>query len=167
MNTKTRKYGLLISLILIASTAFPKEGMWLPILLEKYNISEMQQMGCKLSADDIYNVNNNSIKDAIVIFGGGCTGELISNEGLLITNHHCGLSSIQSHSSPEHDYLTDGFWAMSREEELPTPGLKATFLVKMEDVTKLVLAGTDSISDSFEQEKKINSNILKPRERSG
>jgi hypothetical protein len=110
-----------------------KEGMWIPILLEKYNLAEMQQMGFKLTASDIYDVNNASMKDAVVIFGGGCTGELISDEGLLITNHHCGYRQIQSHSTVEKDYLTLGFWAMNRSEELPNPGLTVSFLEYMEE----------------------------------
>jgi hypothetical protein len=112
-----------------------KEGMWLPYLLKQLNEGEMQSMGMKLSAEDIYSVNQSSLKDAVLIFGGGCTGELISNQGLLLTNHHCGYGEIQSHSSVEHDYLTDGFWAMSKEEELPNLGLTVTFIISMEDVT--------------------------------
>ena len=116
------------------------EGMWLLPLLEKLNISTMQQMGCRLSAEDIYSINRSSIKDAIVIFGGGCTGEMISGEGLLLTNHHCGYDAIQQHSSLENDYLTDGFWAKTKSEEIPTPGLYVTFLVRIEDVTDRVNA---------------------------
>ncbi|MDR1864201.1 MAG: S46 family peptidase [Bacteroidales bacterium] len=114
------------------------EGMWLLPLLEKMNIGTMRQMGCELTADQIYSVNHSSLKDAVVIFGGGCTGELISGEGLLITNHHCGYDAIQQHSSLDHNYLADGFWAKSRDEELHTPDLKATFLVRIEDVTQRV-----------------------------
>src|SRR5690554_1618540 len=113
-----------------------REGMWIPMLLEKFNITEMQEKGFELTAEDIYSINQASMKDAVVIFGGGCTGGLISPEGLLITNHHCGYSVIQKHSSLSNDYLTDGFWAMSREEELVNPDLKATFLRRMEDVTE-------------------------------
>ena len=101
------------------------EGMWLPSEILK-KIKDIQSQGFKLSAEDIYSVNKSSLKDAVVRFGGGCTGELISNEGLLITNHHCGFGQIQSHSSVEHDYLRDGFWAMSRAEELPNPGLSVS-----------------------------------------
>ncbi|WP_303924749.1 S46 family peptidase [Draconibacterium sediminis] len=134
-----------------------KEGMWIPILLEKYNLAEMQEMGFKLTADDIYDVNHSSMKDAVVIFGGGCTGELISDEGLLITNHHCGYRQIQSHSTVEHDYLTNGFWAMSRDEELPNERLTVSFLEYMEDVTDKVLAGTENL-DGEAADKKINEN---------
>ena len=116
------------------------EGMWLPseIILK---IKDMQEKGFKLTAEDIYSINNSSLKDAVVHFGGGCTGEIISSEGLLITNHHCGYGQIQQHSSVEHDYLTDGFWAMTREQELPNPGLTVSFLDYMEDVTEQVLKG--------------------------
>ncbi len=127
---------LTLATALLAFNAGADEGMWLLPLLQKMNINTMQEMGCKLSADDIYSVNHSSLKDAVVMFGGGCTGEIISGEGLLVTNHHCGYSSIQSLSSVEHDYLTDGYWAMSRSEELPVPGLSVTFLESFTDVTK-------------------------------
>ncbi|MFV0505223.1 MAG: S46 family peptidase [Bacteroidales bacterium] len=132
-------------------TLFASEGMWIPIFLNKYNIEDMQKMGFKLSAEDIYSINNSSIKDAVVIFGGGCTGELISDEGLLITNHHCGYDQIQSHSSVEHDYLTNGFWAKSRKEELPNDGLSVKFVERIDDVTAKVLLGTENMSDSMAQ----------------
>lgn len=126
---------------------FAKEGMWIPLLLEKYNLAEMQRMGFKLTAQDIYDVNNASMKDAVVIFGGGCTGELISDKGLLITNHHCGYRQIQSHSTIENDYLTDGFWAMNEDEELPNKKLTVSFLEYMEDVTDKVFTGTEGLSE--------------------
>ena len=151
-----------ISLLLIALLSIPSfadEGMWIPMLLKKYTIEQMQKRGFKLTAEDVYSINKASLKDAVMIFGGGCTGELISDQGLLITNYHCGYRQIQQHSSIEHDYLTDGFWAMSREEELPNPGLKVTFLKRMEDVTDEVLNGvTDNMSEA-EREKLINKNI--------
>jgi hypothetical protein len=134
-----------------------KEGMWIPLLLEKYNLAEMQEMGFELTAQDIYDINNASMKDAVVVFGGGCTGEMISPEGLLITNHHCGYRQIQSHSSVENDYLTNGFWATSRDEELPNPGLTVRFLEYMEDVTDKVLYGT-VVMETEEREKKIKQN---------
>ena len=134
----------LLLIIALASTAVfsvkADEGMWLPSLISQ-RIADMQEKGFKLSADDIYNINQASLKDAVVLFGRGCTGELISPEGLLITNHHCGYSQIQQHSSVEHDYLRDGFWAMSREEELPNKGLTVSFLEKMDDVTEMILDG--------------------------
>lgn len=115
------------------------EGMWLPVLLEQLNEKQMQARGLKLTARDLYDINHTSLKDAIVHFGGGCTAELVSPEGLLLTNHHCGYGVIQQHSTVEHDYLTEGFWAMSRGEELPCPGLTVSFLVRMEDVTAEVM----------------------------
>ena len=131
---------LFVFLMVAVSGARADEGMWLPseIMLK---IKDMQAKGFKLTAEDIYSVNNSSLKDAVVHFGGGCTGEIISNEGLLITNHHCGFSQIQSHSSVEHDYLRDGFWAMTRDQELPNPGLTVSFLEYMKDVTDQVLKG--------------------------
>ena len=116
------------------------EGMWLPALISQ-RIEDMQAKGLKLSAEDIYSVNQASLKDAVVLFGSGCTGELVSDQGLLFTNHHCGYSYIQKHSSVEHDYLKDGFWALNRGEELPNPGLTVRFLERMEDVTAQVLKG--------------------------
>ena len=126
----------LLLLIILMPSLRADEGMWLPILIEKYNIKLMQEKGFKLTAEDIYSVNKACMKDAVLSFGGGCTGEVIGSEGLLITNHHCGYSQIQKHSSLEHDYLTNGFWAMSKEEELSNPGLTVTFLKRMEDVTE-------------------------------
>ena len=122
------------------TTATADEGMWLPNRI-KERIKEMRKMGFKLKADDIYSDNKASLKDAVVQFGGGCTGEFISSEGLLLTNHHCGYGSIQMLSSVEHDYLTDGYWAKSRAEELHVPGLTVSLLVKMEDVTDRLAAG--------------------------
>ena len=122
------------------ATATADEGMWLPNRI-KERIKEMRKMGFKLKADDIYSDNKASLKDAVVQFGGGCTGEFISSEGLLLTNHHCGYGSIQMLSSVEHDYLTDGYWAKSRAEELHVPGLTVSLLVKMEDVTDRLAAG--------------------------
>ncbi|HNW57950.1 MAG TPA: S46 family peptidase, partial [Bacteroidales bacterium] len=123
------------------------EGMWIPLLIEKYNIKLMQEKGFKLSAEDIYSVNKVCMKDAVVLFGGGCTGEVISREGLLITNHHCGYGQIMRHSTLEHDYLTNGFWAMSHDEELKCPGLSVTFLKSMKEVTESVLKGvTDEMT---------------------
>ena len=134
------------------ATATADEGMWLPNMI-KERIKEMRRMGFKLKADDIYSNEKASLKDAVVQFGGGCTGEFISAEGLLLTNHHCGYSSIQKLSSVEHDYLTDGFWAMSRGEELHVPGLTVSLLVKMEDVTDRIAAG-ESTRSIIEEESK-------------
>jgi len=117
----------------------PDEGMWLPMFVERLNYVDMQKMGLKLTAAEIYDINHSSLKDAIVNLGGFCTAEVVSEKGLLFTNHHCGYESIQSHSTIDHDYLTDGFWARSLEEELPNEGLTVSFLVKMDDVTSRVL----------------------------
>lgn len=130
-----------------------KEGMWLPLLLKSLNESDMQAMGLKLSAEDIYSINQSSLKDAIVSFGGFCTGEVISDQGLLLTNHHCGYRQIQSHSSVENDLLTDGFWAKNHKEELSNPGLTATFIVRMEDVSTAVLEGLDGMAEADKQKK--------------
>lgn len=133
------------------------EGMWLPFLI-KERISDMQQKGFKLTAEDLYSINKASLKDAIVHFGGGCTGELISEKGLLLTNHHCGFGQIQSHSSVEHDYLQDGFWAMTQQEELPNPGLTVRFLVSMEDVTDKILASYNKTMTEEQRNKIISAN---------
>lgn len=127
------------------------EGMWLLPLLDQLNIGTMTDMGLQLTAEDIYSINQASIKDAIVIFGGGCTGEIVSSKGLLFTNHHCGYGAIQSHSTVEHDYLKDGFWARSPEEELPNPGLSVRFLVSIKDVSNDVLK--DVKDDMSEEER--------------
>lgn len=136
-------------------------GMWIPSLLEGMNEKEMQLLGSKMSANDIYSVNDASLKDAVAQFGGGCTSEMISPNGLLLTNHHCGYSSIQSHSTVEHDYLKDGFWAKSNEEELVTPNLKATFIKRIDDVTAAVLEGVTDNMNETAQMNLISQNIEK------
>jgi len=136
-------------------------GMWVPSLLEGMNEQEMQLLGSKMTAKDIYDVNNSSLKDAIAHFGGGCTSEIISPNGLLLTNHHCGYGVIQSHSSVDHDYLKDGFWAMSYEEELPNESLSATFIKRIDDVTTQVFEGISDDMDEAEKMKIVNQNILK------
>lgn len=133
-------------------------GMWIPSLLEGMNETEMQSLGSKLTAQDIYDVNNSSLKDAIGHFNGGCTSEVISPKGLLLTNHHCGFSQIQSHSSLENDYLKDGFWAMSLEEEIPNEGLYVEFIVRIEDVTDAMLAGVTDDLNPREKQSKIDIN---------
>lgn len=134
--------------LMFSSSVKADEGMWLLPLLEKLNISTMRDMGCELTADEIFSIDSTSLKDAIVIFGGGCTGEIVSEKGLIFTNHHCGYSSIQQLSSVEHNYLRDGFWAKSHSEELPVEGLSVKFLRKMEDVTCRMLEGiTDDMSE--------------------
>jgi hypothetical protein len=145
-------------LLFISASLKADEGMWIPILIEQFNIELMQEKGFKLTAEDIYSINRACMKDAVMIFGGGCTGELISSKGLLITNHHCGYGRIQAHSTLEHDYLTDGFWAMSPDEELPNPGLNVVFMRRMEDVTERALEGvTDSMTEE-ERSAKISAN---------
>ena len=138
-----RIIGIALFTIISALTSKADEGMWLPSLIAQ-RIGDMQEKGFRLNAEDIYSINEASLKDAVVLFGRGCTGELISPEGLLLTNHHCGYSQIQQHSSVEHDYLKDGFWAMSRSEELPNKGLNVSFLERMEDVTAIVLKGYET-----------------------
>jgi hypothetical protein len=136
------------------------EGMWIPMLLQ-YNEKEMQEMGMRITAEDIYSINHSSLKDAIVLFGGGCTGEIVSDQGLLFTNHHCGYDYIQKHSSVEHDYLTNGFWAMNRGEELPCPGLSVIFLREMRDVTERVLEGITIDTPEEERQAKVEENMKK------
>ncbi|HOF21165.1 MAG TPA: S46 family peptidase [Bacteroidales bacterium] len=132
--------------------------MWLLPMIEKLNIGTMTTLGLKLSANDIYSINNASLKDAVVSFmDGGCTGELVSPEGLMLTNHHCGYSAIQSHSSLEHNYLRDGFWAMTREEELPNPGLSVSFLIRIEDVSDQVLSELKPEMSESQREKAISA----------
>ena len=143
--------------VLTVLAAKADEGMWLPSLIGQ-RIADMQEKGFRLNADDIYNINEASLKDAIVLFGRGCTGELISAEGLLLTNHHCGYSQIQQHSSVEHDYLRDGFWAMSREEELPNKGLTVKFLERMEDVTEVILKGYSKEMSEKERTELVRTN---------
>ena len=134
-----KTFILLLALILSGGRLAADEGMWLLPLLQQLNIKDMQAKGLKLSAEQIYSINNNSLKDAIIIFGGGCTGEIVSSQGLILTNHHCGYGAIQQHSSVEHDYLKNGFWAMSKGEEIPTPGLRATFIRRIADVSDRIL----------------------------
>ncbi|AYA36227.1 S46 family peptidase [Hymenobacter oligotrophus] len=142
-------------LLLWPAAARADEGMWLPLLLKQLNEGDMQRKGLKLTAEDIYSVNRGSLKDAVVQFGGGCTGEIVSNEGLLLTNHHCGYGQIQQHSSVDKDYLTNGYWAMTREQELPNPGLTATFIVRMEDVTGQILQGLPANQPEAEREQTV------------
>jgi len=148
----------IIVIILTINFAVADEGMWLLNMLNK-TYPQMQAQGFELTAEDIYNVNGASIKDAIVIFGGYCTGEIVSDQGLIFTNHHCGFGRIQAHSTVDHDYLTDGFWSQSFEEELPNPGLFVKFLVKMEDVTGDVLNGVTANMSEDDRYEKINENI--------
>jgi hypothetical protein len=129
----------LLSAVFAKAASTPDEGMWLPMFVERLNYVDMQKMGLHLTAEELYSINHSSLKDAIVSLGGFCTAEVVSPEGLLFTNHHCGYDAIQNHSTVEHDYLTDGFWAMNKNEELPNEGLFVSFLVRMEDMTTDVL----------------------------
>ena len=153
-----RKLNLILLLtVLICGSAVADEGMWLPSLIHKLNIADMQKNGLELSAEDIYSINSSSLKDAVVALDhGSCTAELISKDGLLLTNHHCGFGEIQSHSSVEHDYLRDGFWAMSKEEELPNPRKTVSFLVSVEEVTDKVLADVTEDMDETDREKAVD-----------
>ncbi len=147
-----KKFLLFTLLFSFSLCSFADEGMWIPLLLKK-NEADMQKKGFKLTAEDVYSINHSSMKDAVVLFGGGCTGEIISSEGLLLTNHHCGYWAINSISTVENNYLHNGFWAKSKEEEIPLKGQKATFLIRMEDVTAAVLEGvTDKMKESERQE---------------
>ncbi|WP_022824781.1 S46 family peptidase [Hymenobacter norwichensis] len=160
MQTISRLALLVFAVLTLTPPARADEGMWLPLLLKQLNETDMQKKGLKLTAEQIYSVNQGSLKDAVVQFGGGCTGEIISTEGLLLTNHHCGYSQIQQHSSVENDYLTKGYWAMNREQELPNPGLTATFIVRMEDVTSQVLMGVPKTNvQEADREKLVQANI--------
>ena len=152
-----KKFTLILLTLAAGFSAMADEGMWLPSLISQ-RMADMQEKGFKLSAEDIYDVNQASLKDAVVLFGRGCTGELISPEGLLLTNHHCGYGQIQQHSSVEHDYLKDGFWAMSRKEELPNKGLTVSFLERMDDVTAQVLNGYNTEMSEEERVELVKKN---------
>ena len=155
-----RKITLLFALLLFWLSGFAQQGgMWLPSLLEGMNAKEMKSLGMKMSVKDIYEVNKSSLKDAVPHFNGGCTAEMISNKGLLLTNHHCGYSQIQSHSTLANDYLTNGFWAKKQEEELPNENLSVTFIVRVEDITSKVLIDTEALVNEEARTAKIESNI--------
>jgi len=158
-----RKITIILVILLTASTFQSRadEGMWLPLFIQRLNYVDMQKEGLRLTAEEIYSINHSSLKDAIIMFGGGCTGEIVSPNGLIFTNHHCGYGSIQSHSTVDHDYLTDGFWATRYEEELPTPGLTARFLVSIQDITAAALAGVKETMTEAERLDKIKENTKK------
>ena len=151
-----KRIATIITALSICVSALADEGMWMLPLLQKMNADAMKELGCELTPKQIYDINNSSLKDAIVQFGGGCTGEIISSEGLLVTNHHCGYSNIQKLSSVEHDYLKDGYWAMNRGEELPCQGLSVTFLEYMQDVTPAInkalkKGGEEAVAKAMEE----------------
>ncbi|SEP77055.1 S46 family peptidase [Flavobacterium urocaniciphilum] len=152
------KFLKLFLLLFVVQFHAQQGGMWVPSLLKGMNENEMKALGSKLTAEQIYSINKSSLKDAVPQFDGGCTAEMISSKGLLLTNHHCGYDNIQSHSTVEHDYLADGFWAYKMEDELPNPGVVVTFIVSIDDVTTTILAGTESLSEADKQ-KKIQQNI--------
>lgn len=156
---KYLKHVLVAFCLFIVSLVRADEGMWLPLLLDKMNEKEMKSLGMKISAKDIYNINSGSLKDAIVSFGGFCTGEVISSKGLVLTNHHCGFDLIQNHSTLDNNYIRDGFWAKSYAEELPNRGLFVTFIVRIEDVSKQVLDGVTSGLSESERQSVIDKNI--------
>lgn len=152
---------LILSILVFSPLAKADEGMWLLMFLDKQTYKEMKAKGLKLTPKQIYDINKASLKDAIVQFGRGCTGEIVSNQGLLFTNHHCGYPQIQEHSTIEHDYLMNGFWAYSKEEELPCPGLTAKFLIRMEDVSEGVLEGVTEEMNEEKRSSLIRENIKK------
>lgn len=171
-----KKFKLLLLALMCVAFLPSKadEGMWLLQLMQEQHLADrMKAQGLLLEADDIYNPNRVSLKDAVGIFGGGCTGEIISPDGLILTNHHCGYGAIQQHSSVEHDYLTDGFWAKSRKEELPTPGLKFKFVERIVDVTdkvnNKVKSGEVKEEETFEYDflKKLADEELKASDLNG
>jgi Peptidase S46 len=148
----------LLVFFLVIQMQAQQGGMWIPSLLEGMNEKEMKNLGMKMSIKDIYDVNHSSLKDAVPHFNGGCTSEVISPKGLILTNHHCGFDAIQNHSTLEHDYLANGFWAYKMEEELPNANLTVTFIVRIEDVTVKVLEGTFNLTSEAEKQKKIQEN---------
>ncbi len=156
---KYLKLFFVIFLLLVRTMARADEGMWLPLLLGKLNEKQMKSLGMKISAKDIYSINSGSLKDAIVSFGGFCTGEIVSSKGLILTNHHCGFDAIQNHSSLEHNYIRDGFWAKNYTEELKNPGLYATFIVRIEDISTLALSGVNASMSENERQSAIDANI--------
>ena len=145
----------IVAALCLALTASADEGMWLLPLLQKMNGKALKEAGCKLTPDEIYSINHSSLKDAVIHFGGGCTGEIISSDGLIVTNHHCGYSNIQALSTDEHNYLMDGYWAMTRDQELPARGLSVTFLQSMTDVTDVLAKAEKKIRKTETDEAKI------------
>lgn len=157
MNIKRAGILFLSAILFSIGTLHADEGMWMLPLIQKLNIKKMSEIGFKLSANDIYNINNSSLKDAVLHFGGGCTAEIISKDGLVLTNHHCGYSSIQKLSTVDHDYLQNGFWAMNHEEELPSKGLTVTFLDRFEDVTKDIIDAIGTTADPKAKEEALKT----------
>jgi hypothetical protein len=160
---KSIKKLFIVLFLLVTVIARADEGMWLPQLLAQLNEKQMKSMGMKMSAKDIYSINSGSLKDAIVSFNGGCTGEVISTKGLILTNHHCGFDAIQNHSTIERNYIRDGFWARNYGEEIANPGMFVTFIIRIDDVTKQVLSGVTSSMDEKERQSAIDKNIAEER----
>lgn len=159
-----KKYVLLIIIsIAFVAKGFAEEGMWLPQLLQSLNEKQMKKMGMKISAADIYSISKGSLKDAIVSFGGFCTAEVISEQGLILTNHHCGFDAIQNHSSLQNNYIRDGFWAYNKDQELKNPGLFATFIIRIDDVTAAVLNGVTNNLTEKERQSAIDKNLATVR----
>lgn len=161
MNLKLKNAFKLLVALLVVPIYAQQGGMWIPSLLEGMNEKEMTTLGMKMSIQDIYDVNTSSMKDAVPHFNGGCTSEVISAQGLLLTNHHCGYGQIQSHSSVEHDYLADGFWAKSQTEELANDNLEVTFIIRIEDVTTAVMHGVKTKDTEIQKQEKISANITR------
>ena len=153
------KFLRLLLILFVFPTFAQQGGMWIPSLLKGMNETEMKNLGMKITAEDIYSVNKSSMKDAVPHFDGGCTAEVISPKGLILTNHHCGYDNVQSHSTVEHDYLTNGFWAYKMDEELPNKDLFVTFIIRIEDITTKVLEGVTNLPSEAEKQKKIQENI--------
>lgn len=151
-------YFKLLFLLIFIPLQAQQGGMWVPSLLNAQNLTEMKGLGSKISLKDIYDANKSSLKDAVPQFNGGCTSEVISPKGLILTNHHCGFDAIQNHSTVEHDYLKDGFWAYKLEDEIPNKDLEVTFIIKIEDVTNQILNGVSVLSTEIEKQKKIQQN---------
>src|SRR5690606_35882749 len=158
---KTKKIWFLFLLLLPFTVVRADEGMWFLMHIDRLNHRDMQKMGLQLTSEEIYSINHSSLKDAIVQFGGGCTAEIVSKDGLVLTNHHCGYGAIAELSTPEHDYLTNGFWARSKQEELKPKSLSVRFFVRMDDVSKRILSKVNDQMSEFEREQVINREIAR------
>jgi len=161
MNNRLFRLIALFLFVIISKPAVSDEGMWIPMFLKELNENEMKAMGMRLSAEDIYSINKASMKDAVVLYGRGCTGEIVSDKGLMLTNHHCGYGRVQAHSTVDNDLLSNGFWAYNLKEELPNPGLEASILVYMKEVTDEVMNGVGELTSKSLKDKKIEQNISK------
>ncbi|MGL2966653.1 S46 family peptidase [Flavobacterium sp. XGLA_31] len=153
------KFLRLLLLFVFVQVSAQQGGMWIPSMLKGMNENEMKTLGMKITAEQIYSINKSNLKDAVPQFDGGCTAEVISDKGLILTNHHCGFDAIQNHSSVDHDYLTNGFWAYKMEDELPNKGMVVTFIIRIEDVTPKVLEGVSALPNEADKQKKIQENI--------